>query len=206
MTILSMIGDDLFLYPIDPGDRLDGQYFLKWKFHRWLSSDLHLCATYEVQGMARTLFDLAQTQSPPGTLPDDQATIAKLLRAESNHFKDLCRRNFGPLHNWRPCRTLDGKRRLYHPVVLDQIQEAMTRRESRELVNTDKSNKVRKRRIVEALKGHGVSADVLADPVFVDRCDAWLAEQWIGSRTEKAYVRVVEAAAREKWFTPYRNR
>ena len=51
--------DEMAAYPL--GDiRLEGHFFVAWHHSRWLNSTMHLMATYEVQGLARALFDIAQ--------------------------------------------------------------------------------------------------------------------------------------------------
>jgi hypothetical protein len=190
----------VFDYPVGSTDRLDGHSFVKWQFHRWMSSDMYLMSSFEAQGMALALFCIAQTQTPAGTLPPDRQMIARLLRVDQVAFENLCRHQYGPLHNWTPCRADDGKMRLYHPVVLEQVLDALDRRERRSLVNSDRAVRQRKRRLVDALRAAGVDASVLANQVFVDRCDGWLCENWRTNRDEAAYSRVLSVAAREKWF------
>lgn len=204
---LALVGGDadLFDYPVPKSERLDGHHFVKWQSQRWLSSELCLMATFEVKGMARDLFDLAQSQSPPGTLPFAIPVIARLLRVDATLFEGLCRHDYGPLHNWQPCRCDDGEVRRYHPVVLGQIMDAMTRRESRALLTGSAAARQRRKRLTDALARAGVDARVLEDAVFVERCDTWLAEHWQTSRTDRAYAAVLSVAAKEKWFTPHRG-
>ncbi|MES2753794.1 MAG: hypothetical protein V4659_03940 [Pseudomonadota bacterium] len=203
--LTAIVDADLFEYPIGRHERLDTHSFIKWQFHRWLGSKMSLMASYEVQGMARQLFDLSQTQSPPGTLPIERPVIARMLRVEVNHFESLCRHDYGPLQNWQPCRADDGELRLFHQVVLDQVQDALDRRERRDLTKTDRAQKMRKRRMVEAMAAAGVDASILADPVFVDRCDQWLSDHWKSNRSPDAYERVLSHAAKERWFAPHRG-
>ena len=76
-------------YPIGRDERLPELAFVKWIPSRWLSSSGHLKCTYEVQGVARALFDLATSQSPIGTLPDYNEELAKLLRIDLGHWQAL---------------------------------------------------------------------------------------------------------------------
>jgi hypothetical protein len=142
---------DLPEYPIARSVRLDGNAFTKWHHLRWLNSSLHLLASYEVQGMARALFDLAQLQSPVGTLPDDPLMIARLLRVDPGQWDDMRRRAISPLHNWQPCLS-DGERRLMHPVVLEQVLDAIERREQHALSKEEKAAYQRVKRLREAME------------------------------------------------------
>lgn len=192
--------DGLFPYPIARAERLDGQTFVKWWHHRWLASEMHLMASFEVQGMARALFDLAQTQSPMGTLPKNLAIIARLLRVDVHAFEGLCRHAYGPLNGWRPCITDDGEVRLYHPVVLEQVKDALERREVWLQKKTDGAVKERRRRLVLALKDLGVADRVVADAALIERMDDWLSETWKAKRGPAAYHSAIIHARNMGWF------
>lgn len=203
---LSPVPDEgLFLYPIGKADRLDGHSFYKWQHLRWLSSDSHLMATYEVQGIARALFDLAQNQSPPGTLPQDRAILARMLRIEAHHLDALCRHQHGPLSGWKACICDDGELRLYHAVVLEQVQDAFDRREAKALANNEKANRARRDRMVIALRAMGCIEDMLRDEVLIARMDDWLVANWKRRRDQAAYERVMIHAQREGWLGPRRH-
>lgn len=197
--------EEPFVYPLSRHDRLDGHSFVKWQHLRWLSSALCLMGSFEVKGMARDLFDLAQTQSPVGTLPRDTALIARLLRADPHHFEALCRHPFGPLRGWRPCLVDDGEIRLYHPVVLEQVRDAIERREARALKNSEKAVAARRARLIQALRDLGCVEAMLADDVLIARMDDWLAENWKRRRDQTAYERVLIHAQREGWLGPRRG-
>jgi hypothetical protein len=124
---------ETFEYPVSARERLDGNSFVKWHHLRWLGSATFLMAGYEAQGMTRALFDLSQTQSPPGTLPRDMVQIARMLRVDHVYFEGLCRHDYGPLRGWLPCVTPEGELRLYHAVVLEQVMDAVDRREAKVL-------------------------------------------------------------------------
>lgn len=108
-----VVADDLPEYPIARAVRLDGNSFVKWQHLRWLSSKTARRASWEVKGMARELFDLAQMQSPIGTLPDDDDDLADMLRVSVSRMRELRAMEFGPLRNWMPCMS-EGERRLMH--------------------------------------------------------------------------------------------
>lgn len=190
----------MFRYPIAKADRLDGHSFVKWQHQRWLASALHLMASYEVQGMARALFDLSQSQSPPGTLPQDRAVIARMLRIETHHLDSLCRHAFGPLHGWQPCICDDGEVRLYHAVVLEQVRDAFDRREAKVLANNAKAIAARRDRLVAQLRVMGCDEEMLRDDVLMDRMNGWLDANWKRRRDLAAYQTVLDHAAREGWL------
>lgn len=199
---LAAVPDDgPFLYPIARAERLDGQTFVKWWHHRWLASDLCLMATFEVKGMARDLFDLSQTQSPMGTLPRNLAVVARLLRVDVQHFEGLCRHPYGPMSGWMPCITEDGELRLYHPVVLEQVQDALSRREAWMATKSAAAVRERQRRLITALRDLGLKPQVLADQALIDRMDAWLVENWKNKRTAESYHKVMVAAMEGGWFS-----
>lgn len=199
---LAAVPDDgPFFYPIARAERLDGQTFVKWWHHRWLASDLCLMATFEVKGMARDLFDLSQTQSPMGTLPRNLAVVARLLRVDVQHFEGLCRYPYGPMSGWMPCITEDGEGRLYHPVVLEQVQDALSRREAWMATKSAAAVRERQRRLIAALRDLGLKPQVLADQALIDRMDAWLVENWKNKRTAESYHKVMVAAMEGGWFS-----
>lgn len=192
--------DGPFVYPIPRQERLDGQTFVKWWHHRWLASELCLMASFEVKGMARELFDLAQTQSPMGTLPRSLAVVARLLRVDLHQFEALCRHPFGPMSGWLPCVTEDGEARLYHPVVLEQVQDALTRREIWQARKSDAAVRERQRRLVAAMREVRMPAAACADQALIERMDQWLTENWHSKRGPQAYHRVFAVAAEGRWF------
>jgi len=123
--------DELPVYPVDRDERLEGHYFIKFWHDRWLNSHLHLTATLEVQACALNLFFLSQKQTPVGTLPDDDAILAKLLRIDLALWRDLRTRRINPLHGWSPCRCGE-EIRLSHPVVTEVVLDAMAKRNGAE--------------------------------------------------------------------------
>lgn len=191
--------DGIETYPISRDERLDAHSFLKWMHHRWMSSRTYKLASWEVQGMARALFDMAQSESPVGTLPDDDAELAVMLRVSESRVSELRRLEFGPLRGWVRCRCGD-EIRLMHKVVLEQVQDALDRRDTRALSAEGKAEYQRLKRLREALKGLGVSDDVVADDVLMARMDDWLKENRKGRRNPAAYEAVMVHAARERWF------
>ncbi|NBE05945.1 hypothetical protein [Paragemmobacter ruber] len=192
--------DDLPVYPIPATERLDSHSFVKWNHQRWMASRTFKLATWEVQGMARALFDFAQTESPIGTLPDDLDELAVMLRCDLRRMRELRTMEMGPLRNWRPCLTVEGARRLYHPVILEQVQDALERRDLRALSSEAKARAQRIKRLREALGAEGLSAAVLADEVLIQRMDEWLEAHHKGNRTKAVYRSAILHAQQMKWF------
>ncbi len=195
--LLAQIHDtaDLPEYPIAPDERLETHYFVPFWFNRWLNSDFRLRASAEVRGYGLDLFFIAQNQSPVGTLPTDDAVLAKLLMIDLATWKDLCSREVSPLYNWRPCRCGD-KLRLMHPVVTEQALVALKskrdRIEARERERERKRLVALKRQILEA-GGHRGLAD---NADYVARLDSWLLENCPGNRTPARVREAMEALDR----------
>lgn len=199
---------DLPEYPISRDERLPELAFVKWIPSRWLNSSGHLKCTYEVQGMARALFDIATAQSPIGTLPDDDEELAKLLRVDLGHWRALrALGERGPLRNWGPCMCPgkgNGEVRLYHRVVTEQLLDVLNRREARELSKESQAEVKRFQRMVDGLRKAGLSDEVCADGILMTKIDRWLKENCTGNRTGLVYLRAIEHAHREGWFRPGR--
>lgn len=191
--------DALPEYPIARAVRLDSNAFTKWHHHRWLSSTLHLLASYEVQGMARALFDIAQVQSPVGSLPDDNLMLARLLRLDLGIWIEIRARAMSPLHNWALCLS-EGERRLMHPVVLEQVRDAIDRREQYVLSREEKAEYQRLKRLCEALADLGCAASVIEDGILMGRMNDWLKAACRGKRTRRSYEQALMHAIRSGWM------
>lgn len=192
--------DDLPVYPIPRTERLPELSFIKWVPSRWLNSSGHAKCTYEVQGIARALFDISTAQSPIGTLPDDDEELAFLLRLPLPHFAALrAMGDRGPLRNWQRC-TSDGEIRFMHKVVTESLQDVLERREVRALSKEAQAERKRFERLVDGLKNAGLNEEVTADGILIKRMDDWLKDNWQGSRTIKAYLQVIVHARKVGWF------
>lgn len=179
--------------------RLENHFFVAWHFSRWLNSEMHLCSTYEVQGVARALFDIAHMQSPTGTLPDDDVQLSRLLRIDIIRWRELRGMEFGPLRGWFRVRCGD-RVRLGHPVVIDVLNDAISRREERERVAGERAVAMRLKRLRDGLSGLGLPERALADDVLIERMDDWLMQNVRGQRRVSAYERVLVVARQEGWF------
>ncbi len=189
---------ELPIYPHD-GLRMESHYWVQWHHARWLNSEAHLVADYEVQGVMRALYDIAQMQYPTGTLPDDDVQLSRLLRLDLVKWRALRRMDFGPLRGWVPC--LCGDRvRLMHPVVTEVVGLAVEQRERREIANNEKATAQRLKRLRDGLRALGLSDRVLADDVLVDRIDGWLLEHCPGQRRQPTYARALDHAQHAGWF------
>lgn len=186
-------------YPIDRDTRLDGHAFIKWHHIRWMSSKTFRRASWEVQGMARALFDLSQLQCPVGTLPDDDEDLADMLRVPQRRLRELRAMEFGPLRNWVPCLS-EGERRLMHPVVLAQVRDALDRREVYKLSSEDKAEYQRIKRLREAMTSLGLGKDAVADDVLIHRMNDALKATCRGNRYTRHYQAVLLQARREGWI------
>lgn len=191
--------DELPEYPIPREMRLDGHHFTRWAHNRWLNSSMHLLADYEVQGVARAMFDLAQNGTPIGTLPANEAELAALLRLPLDRWRNLCARDMSPLHNWQTCRC-EGEVRLMHKVVLDVLQDTLRKVEERDLSKEDRAIAARRDRLCKALIELGCAKAVTDDHVLIGRLDLWLMETHKGNRTRVVYIRAMEHAIRSGWL------
>lgn len=190
---------DLPVYPIGRDERLDSNSFVKWQTHRWLASRSFKLCTFEVQGMMRALFDMCQCESPVGTLPDDEDELAVMLRCDLRRLRELRAMDMGPLRNWQPC-LCGSERRLMHPVVLEQVRDALERRAMAELSKEEKAVSKRLMRLEKALLDNGMSKAAVADPILLQRIDQWLSEAHRGNRTQAVYRSAILHAVQQRWI------
>jgi hypothetical protein len=190
--------EGLPVYPISRDDRLDGNHFVKWNTSRWLASKTFKLMPWEFQGMARALFDLCQIETPVGTLPNDDAELAFMLRVDVRRMRDLRAQEYGPLRNWSPC-LCGAEVRLMHDVVVEVVQDALERRATAQLSTEEKAVAQRMGRLRRALEQQGLSKAVLADDVLITRMDEWLTAQRKGRRTESVYRSAILHAVQSGW-------
>lgn len=132
-------------YPISSHDRLDSHYFVVWNLKRWRGSDFRKAAYKdpEVGWFGMELFFLSQDETPVGTLPCDDESLAFLLRMTVARWKDLASRAESPLHGWYKVLCDNGKVRFAHPVVKDVAVEALDSKRRNSAKNAD--DRMRKR-------------------------------------------------------------
>lgn len=172
---------ELLDYPIAEADQLDNTFFIAFQHRRWLTSTTFLRSQPDVRGTFLTLMFQSFEQRPMGTLPTDQVELAALAGVEVTLFNSMCERDFGPLRGWVRCRC--GTRiRLMHRVVLETIEERLSKREeARE--RAVRGNEVKRlNRLRDAVKEVG-AGHTLQDPTMLDRLDAWLIANCPGNRT-----------------------
>lgn len=186
-------------YPLPRDFRMPTHYFIAWWHNRWLNSTLHLTGSLEVQGAALALYCIAQNQSPMGTLPVDDALLARMLRLDADRWADLRRAKVGPLHGWY-LADCEGETRWAHPVVLEMLREAQGRAESRRMSNEERAVQKRIERLRKALAEMGVDKGILADRVVIEAMDEWLNVNWKKPRNALAYARLLTWAAASGLF------
>ena len=194
LTVISDAG--LPAYPLPHDFRMPTHYFMTWWHSRWLNSTLHLTGSYEVQGVALALYCIAQAQAPIGTLPRDDALIARLLRLDLQVWVDLQRRSVPPLHGWY-LADCEGEVRWAHPVVLEMILDAKNKVEIRRMSNDDRAVQKRIERLRKALGEMGVDNVVLDDRLAMEAIDEWLEVNWKKRRNALVYSRALRWAGSE---------
>jgi hypothetical protein len=193
-------GAGIPVYEIGPEERLDGNSFVKWNTGRWMASRTFKLMPWEMQGMARALFDFCQSETPVGTLPNEDDELAVMLRVDTRRIKELRALEFGPLRNWTPC-LCDGRVRLMHRVVVEQVKDAIERRAMAALSKEEKAVAMRLDRLRKGLMKEGWSKDVVRDDVLIQRIDDWLMEHRKGGkRTEAVYRSAMLEAVRQRWI------
>lgn len=191
---------DLPEYPLGRDARLPGNWFMKWDTARWLNSAMFLSCDRDVGFVFLNLIFVAQHQTPIGTLPVAPSLLAALARCSVQEWERFMRRDPTPLHGWSRCRCDGGEVRLWHPVVLQGIEDQLARREARDLERAAGAVSKRLARLRERMGAAGMPPRAIRDDVLVERMDAWLVEHHRGRRHQDAYDRVFAVAAREGWF------
>jgi len=171
---------DLPEYPLDGAERLDSHYFVAWERRRWLNSDMRLKGTAECRALYFDLINICYDQQPIGTLPDDKEMLAKLLMVDRSHFEALCKMDYGPLHNWFPCRC-DNEVRLTHSFVFRVLTNAISRKEDNRARMEQANRAKRLQRLRETVTG--LQADMAKNDAAVRWIDEWLVDQNCGYRS-----------------------
>ncbi len=97
--------------------------YIEFHHNRWLNSRFRLLASPDVKSAGFDLISIAHTQSPIGTLPQDDKKLALLLRLDLATWLELKSREISPLHNWYLARFEDEVR-YCHPVVMELLGKA----------------------------------------------------------------------------------
>lgn len=180
---------ELFEYPIGIEDRLDGHYFLTWRFHDWMTSDFRLLSDLEVRAVGFDLFNVAQTQSPVGTLPDDHRILSRLVGLTLDKWNDLCAREVSPLYKWEPCLCAGGVVRLYHPRVLQTVKAALGLRDDKLQKREDERARKRMEALPDQIIRAGGSSAMAKDGDLLIRLDAFLMEHFPSRQRRPAFLR-----------------
>lgn len=173
--------EDLPVYPFGPETRLDSHWFMTWNRQRWLNSNMALCGTWESKAMYFELINIAFDQSPIGTLHSDHRLLAKLIRVDVDHFRALCSMDFGPLHNWRRCRSGDHIR-LYHPVIVETLRTSLALREDNR-AKTDAASRAKRLQRLRMWVG-SFDTKLMENDTAIAWMDRFLVEAGVQKRTE----------------------
>lgn len=162
-------------YPIGSDERLDSHFYVELHFRRWLNSRFCLLADDDVCRYGFNLFFIAQDQTPVGTLPEDDLLLAKYLKIDLAKWQSLRDRTMSPLYNWSRVRCDNGEIRLAHPVVTEMAQKALAGRRK----HAENASKARERKRLKdlcAMVERIGAKQVLRNPGYIERLDAWLIE------------------------------
>jgi hypothetical protein len=178
---LTPVDGDMPDYPVSVEERIDSHYFIAWERRRWLNSDMRLKARPECRALYFDLICISYEQSPLGTIPKDMVVLAKLLHVDLGYLQDLCRLEFGPLHNWYPVRCDNGDVRMAHRFVTRVLVDAISRKEDNR-AKTEAAN-VSKR--LQRLRGtvSGLHAELAKNDAAILWMDKWLSDQGVGYRS-----------------------
>ena len=197
-------GAGLPRYPYGIEDRLDSHHFVPWERRRWLNSDMRLRGDAECRAHYLDLIWISYDQSPIGTLPDDVVLLAKMLMVERERFETLCRLPYGPLHNWTRCECDGGEVRLFHPMVLRTLTEAMARREDNRVKNEAANAAKRIQRLRISLAGY--DAKLAENDAAVRWIDEWLLNQSVNYRASSWIEKGIRAWADHRLGLGFRRK
>lgn len=194
---------DLPEYPISAECRLDSHYYMPFNHARYNRSDFRRKAYRdpEVGFFGMELFFKSHGETPLGTLPTDDESLAFLLGLPLDRWLSLKDRPFSPLYNWRPVRCDNGDIRLAHPVVQEVMEAALRGHQEHIASNESKAVYARRKRLVDALRDCGCGDDLCRDDYAVAWLDDWLLENHLGQRRmpqlQHSIARALRAAAAE---------
>lgn len=195
--------DDLEVYPIASSERLDSHYFVQFNHARYGRSNFRRKAYRdpEVGFFGMELFWKAHGETPLGTLPADDESLAFLLALPLEKWMSLKQRAFNPLYNWHTVQSDQGELRLAHPVVLEVMQAALKGHQEYKASNETKAVYARRKRLIEVLRECGCGPDLCSDEYAVGWIDDWLLEHHTGQRRmpqlQHSITRALKVAASE---------
>ncbi|MEE3316910.1 MAG: hypothetical protein VX202_04045 [Pseudomonadota bacterium] len=198
LAIVSNDSEGLPEYPISSVERLDSHYFLQFNVDRYDRSNFRRKAYRdpEVGFFGVELFFKSHGETPLGTLPRDDESLAFLLGLSLEKWMALRERPFNPLYNWKPVLCDNGDVRLAHPVVLEVMKAALEGHQNYEASKEDKAVYARRARLIKALRECGCSDDLCKDEFAVAWIDEWLLEHHSGQRRMPQFQHSITKALR----------
>jgi hypothetical protein len=182
--------DDLLGYPISAKDRLDSHFFLQWNLKRWRGSNFRKRAYTdpEVGWYGFELFCFSQDETPVGTLPCDDDQLAFMLHLPLERWLSLLKRDLSPLNGWERVRCDNGEIRLAHPVVTEIAVDALKGARSNANAKAKMRDRKRLKDLTSMVERLGAK-QLLAQPGFIDRLDAWLNQHQPDANRTEAVIR-----------------
>ncbi len=186
----------LEVYPIASTERLDSHYFVQFNHARYERSNFRKQAYRdpEVGFFGLELFWKAHGETPLGTLPADDDSLAFLLGVPLEKWISLKQRTFSPLYNWHSVQCDSGEIRLAHPVVLEVMTAALRGHQEYKASNESKAVYARRSRLIGVLRECGCGADLCKDEYAVGWLDDWLQEHHTGQRRMPQFRHSIERA------------
>ncbi|SDI69475.1 hypothetical protein SAMN04488245_12221 [Alloyangia pacifica] len=180
--------DDLPEYPISASDRLDSHFFISWNLKRWRKSVLRRLAEPEVGWYAFQLICEAHDETPVGTLPTDERLLTEAVGVSLDRWRQLCKRDITPLHNWYFVRCDNGEIRYAHPVVQEVALKALNSRR-KSLDDMEQRRYAKRLKDLGDMIEHRIKApQVLRVPGFLEAFNAWLEEHYPGVRRTEGFI------------------
>lgn len=190
---------DLPEYPISAESRLDSHYFIQFNHDRYDRSAFRRKAYRdpEVGFFGMELFFKSHGETPLGTLPADDESLAFLLGLPLDRWLSLKDRSFSPLYNWSPVRCDNGEIRLAHPVVQEVMKAALAGHLEHKASNENKAVYARRKRLVDVLRECGCGDDLCGDEFAVAWIDDWLIKYHTGQRRMPQIQQSISRALRD---------
>lgn len=186
---------DIFLYPVPSSERLESHSWFPFHYNRWERSEFRIHADLEVKAVFHELLCATMKEGPAGTLPVDEVALADAGRVSLETWRRLAAREWPPLYGWQPCICDDGRRRLYHKTVMENVLEALKGRNKwKESAEAERERK-RIAALPDKILRAGGSQRLSEDKAYVTRLDQFLLDHLPEgkSRTPKMVLKAMEA-------------
>ncbi|MER5173815.1 hypothetical protein [Thioclava sp. GXIMD2076] len=186
----TVVGDNSMpSYPISAEERLDSHFFIQWNLKRWRKSEFRQLAEPDVGWYGFQLFCEAHDETPVGTLPTNERLLAKALGITLERWQQLCERDITPLHGWYKVRCDNGEVRYAHNVVTEVAEEAL-KSKRRNAADAENRKVAKQLKDLEAMIKERIGAgQLMNNPMFLDRFNAFLEEHYPGKQRREALVR-----------------